>query len=148
MNIHELLQKERKDICQSRIQSFRHRFDNGHFYLACHAALPVALTPDLLYCLWANFQQDIHGKPLEIPWIAVSDLLLSGLCEEVGNELYEMDAGIRDELLNQLKNHPSFGSERIREVAEFLLAYVEQPFNHSDLDEWDFAEAQTWVSLA
>jgi hypothetical protein len=63
-----------------QIATYRQRFGEGHFYLACHAALPLALTPDLLYRLWANVQSDRHDTHLNIPWIAVSDLLLSGLC--------------------------------------------------------------------
>ncbi|NET85943.1 MAG: formylglycine-generating enzyme family protein, partial [Moorea sp. SIO1F2] len=74
-----------------RIQSFRDKFGDAHLYFAYHAAFPIALTPDLLYCLWANFQQDIQGDNLNIPWIAVADLLLSPLCHEVGHELYEME---------------------------------------------------------
>jgi hypothetical protein len=75
------------ELATQRIEVFRRRFGDGHFYLACHAALPIALTPDLLYCLWANFQRDVSGEVLEIPWIAVSDVLLH-LCDEVGHELY------------------------------------------------------------
>ena len=131
-----------------RIAAFRKRFGEGHFYLACHAALPLALTPDLLYCLWVNFQQDSHQELLDIPWIAVSDLILSNLCEEVGHELYEMDTPTRKELLKQLQNDSRFGLERTRELADFMMAYVEQQLDSADLDRRDFAEAQRWGALA
>lgn len=78
------------EAAQTRIAAFRQRFGEGHFYLACHAALPLSLTPDLLYSLWANFQQDGQEGLLDIPWIAVADLLLSNLCDCVGHDLYEM----------------------------------------------------------
>ena len=88
------------EILSQKVLSFRQRFGEAHFYLACHAALPLALTPDLLYRLWANFQRDIYGEDLQIPWIAVADLLLSSLCQEVTYEIYEMDAIVRNILLN------------------------------------------------
>ncbi|MBM0744089.1 hypothetical protein JOY44_21120 [Phormidium sp. CLA17] len=131
-----------------RIESFRQRFGDGHFYLACHAALPLALTPDLLYSLWANFQRDDHGEAIEIPWIAVADLMLSNLCKEVGNELYEMDQPIRDDLLNQLQNDSRFGLERLQALADFVMAYVEQQLDSPDLDIRDLATGQKWRALA
>jgi hypothetical protein len=131
-----------------RVELFRQRFGDGHFHLACHASLSLALTPDLLYRLWANFQRDVQDELLDIPWIAVSDLLLSSLCEEVGEELYEMEDGAREELLKQLRNHPKLGEARLKEVAEFMMAYVKPQLNHPDLDVRDLAEGQHWRSLA
>jgi len=131
-----------------RIESFRQRFGDGHFYLACHAALPLALTPDLLYSLWANFQRDTHGEAIDIPWIAVADLMLSNFCKEVGNELYEMDQAVRDDLLNQLRNDSRFGLERLRELADFVMAYVERQLDSPDLDVRDLATGQKWRALA
>ena len=131
-----------------RIEAFRQRFGDGHFYLACHAALPLALTPDLLYSLWANFQRDIHGEAINIPWIAVADLMLSNLCKEVGNELYEMDQAVRDDLLNQLQNDSRFRLERLQALADFVMAYVEQQLDSPDLDVRDLAQGQQWRALA
>ena len=72
----------RNNIATRRINLFEKRFGKPHLYLAYHAAFPLALTPELLYRLWANFQQDIDGIVLDIPWEAVGDILLSSLCEE------------------------------------------------------------------
>ncbi|MEH2317871.1 GUN4 domain-containing protein [Nostoc sp.] len=135
-------------IAKRRIESFSKRFGEPHFYLACHAAFPLALTPDLLYRLWANFQQDVNNNLLNIPWIAVADLLLSNLCNEVGYELYEIDWAIRNELLNQLKNNPCFGQQRILQLSDFLLAYMREQLNSSNPDTRDFAQAQKWTALA
>ena len=96
------------EVAHRRIEAFEKRFGEAHLYLAYHAAFPLALTPDLLYRLWANFQRDIHGEVLNIPWIAVADLLLSSLCDEVGHELYEMDNAIRQELLKRLEADERF----------------------------------------
>lgn len=138
----------RLEVAYRRIESFRKRFGEPHLYLAYHAAFPLALTPDLLYRLWANFQRDIHGEVLNIPWIAVADLLLSSLCDEVGHELYEMDGAVRKALLSELEASPRFGNQRINDLSDFLLAYVQQQLDSPDLDTRDFAQAQRWTALA
>ncbi|MDZ7959531.1 MAG: formylglycine-generating enzyme family protein [Aulosira sp. DedQUE10] len=131
-----------------RIRYVRERFGEGHLYFAYHAAFPLALTSDLLYRLWANFQRDIHGEVLNIPWIAVADLLFSALCEEVGHELYEMNKVVRAQLLGELKASPRFGNQRMQELTEFLLNEVQQDLDSSDLDVRDLAQAQRWAALA
>ena len=131
-----------------RINSFEKSFGKSHLYLAYHAAFPLALTPELLYHLWANFQQDIDGEAIDIPWVAVGDILLSNLCEEVGNELYEMDVEIRGELLQRLKQDPKFGQERIIQLSDFLLQYVQQQLKSDDIDIREFAKVQKWTALA
>lgn len=143
----------RQTVAIGRIESFEKRFRKPHLYLAYHAAFPLALTPDLLYRLWANFQQDIHGELLNIPWEAVADLLLSSLCEEVGHELYEMDSAVRNELLRRLKADEKFYNanskqDRILQLSDFLLEYVDRQLQSEDLDVRDFAEAQHWTALA
>ncbi|BAY26832.1 hypothetical protein NIES2100_66480 [Calothrix sp. NIES-2100] len=136
------------EVASRRIKSFGQRFGEAHLYLAYHAAFPLALTPDLLYHLWANFQQDIHGELLNIPWLAVADLLLSGLCDEVGYELYEMKTTVRDLLLRELKSNSRFGEKRINELSDFLLTYVREQIDSHDPDIRDFAQAQRWTALA
>jgi formylglycine-generating enzyme required for sulfatase activity len=142
------MNKVRLEVAHRRIESFAKRFGTGHLYLAYHAAFPLALTPDLLYRLWANFQKDIYGEVLEIPWIAVADLLLSSLCDEVGHELYEMVLPVRNELLKGLKEDKRFGSRRIYELSDFLLEYARQLVQSDDPDIRDFAQVQQWVALA
>lgn len=136
------------EVASRRIESFGQRFGEPHLYLAYHAAFPLALTPDLLYRLWANFQRDIQKQELKIPWLAVADLLLSSLCDEVGHELYEMDTAVRNALLRELKANPRFGQKRINELSDFLLIYVRQQLESHDPDMRDFALAQRWTALA
>jgi len=131
-----------------RIASFEKRYGKPHLYLAYHAAFPLALTADLLYHLWINFQQDIHGRVLDIPWVAVADILLSPLCEEVGRELYEMDGEVRQELLKQLQADANFSQQRILQLSDFLLEYVQPQLYSDNLDIQDFAQAQQWTALA
>lgn len=108
----------KKQQAIDRIQAFRNRFTESHLEFARHAAFPLALTPDLLYRL-----RDYHFQPkLQVPWIAVADLLLSDLCGEVDEELYEMDSAIRQELLKGLSK------QRLQELSKFLLKYVKRNF--------------------
>ncbi|MDX2244920.1 MAG: formylglycine-generating enzyme family protein [Leptolyngbyaceae cyanobacterium bins.302] len=137
-----------QDAAIRRIFAFKGRFGEAHFYFACHAAFPLALTPDLLYRLWANFQTDSYGEPLNIQWMAVADLLLSSLCEEVGHELYEMPLEIRNALLQELKQNNRFGASRIHELAEFLAVQVSRDLDSTDIDLRDYAESQYWIALA
>lgn len=138
----------RQRAAQHQIATFTRRFGSAHLYLSYHAAFPLSLTPELLYQLWANFQTDQTGVALNIPWIAVADLLLSGLCREVGHELYEMDAAVRIELLKQLQNEPHFGSQRIQQLAEFVLVYIQHQLNSPDPDLREVARTQRWTALA
>ncbi|WP_265275217.1 glycoside hydrolase family 25 protein [Nostoc sp. KVJ3] len=135
-------------VANRRIESFSKRFGKAHLYLAYHAAFPLALTPNLLYRIWANFQRDIHAQVLDIPWIGVADLLLSSLCDEAGHELYEMDLSIRNVLLKRLQEDEKFGQQRINELSKFLLDYVQQQLQSDDPDLRDFAQAQYWTAIA
>ncbi|WP_414579478.1 hypothetical protein [Anabaena sp. CCY 9402-a] len=101
----------------------------------------------ITYSLWANFLRDIYGDFLNIPWIAVADVLLSGLCEEVGHELYEMDLAIRNLLVKHLKEDKRFGQARINELSDFLLDYIRQQFQSDDFDT-EFVQSQRWIALA
>jgi len=135
-------------LAKRRLETFEDRFGKAHLHLAYHAALPLALTPDLMYRLWANFQQDVHGELLNVPWVVVADLLLSSLCEEVGHELYEMNRDVRAALLDQLKHDVRFGQLRIWELSEFLLTYVQQQLGSPDADIRDRAKAQRWAAIS
>lgn len=143
-----LLPETRSQEIEQAIASFKRRFTQAHVYLAYHAALPIALTPHLTYCLWANFPMDIAKHDLKMPWIAVADLLLSPLCQEVGHELYEMNADLRNYLLDQMIHHPSFGQKRVEELAHFLLSYVQRELNDSKSSTQTLAQAQRWTALA
>ncbi|NER33663.1 MAG: pentapeptide repeat-containing protein [Oscillatoria sp. SIO1A7] len=138
----------RPEAASQYIASFEKRFGKPHLYLAYHAALPLAVTPDLLYSLWANFQRDCQGRSLNIPWVAVANLLLSGLFKEVGYELYEMDDAVKSQLLEGLKKDEALGQKRIIDLSLFLGEYVRQQLYSEDIDLQDFAKAQHWTALA
>lgn len=66
-------QEREKRVAVERIVGFAKQFDEVHLNLACHAAFPLVLTPDLLYQIWAHFVP-------EAPWSGVARVLLSRLC--------------------------------------------------------------------
>ncbi|MFC9356448.1 tetratricopeptide repeat protein [Rhodococcus sp. NPDC057014] len=86
--------------------------------LACHAALPVALNPDLVHLLRVNYFLD---PPAVLPYTAEASLLLSPLCTEVDQDLYVIDPDLRDLLLQRLVKE--FGNGRLRDVARLLWEY-------------------------
>src|SRR5215213_4972946 len=92
-------------VFQQRINQFR-AFSEANYVFACQAAVPLLLTPDLLYQLWNNFKHYQYvfdqQETYRIPHLAVSDLLLSSLCHEVGFELYELYKDVRELLLCDL----------------------------------------------
>jgi hypothetical protein len=132
-------QERAKRVAVERIVGFAKQFDEVHLNLACHAAFPLVLTPDLLYQIWAYFVP-------EAPWSGVARVLLSRLCRQVGHEMYEMDIAVRNLLLRELKEQ--FGQERLEELGEFLLDYVAQALVQDDPDTQDLAQAQEWTALA
>ena len=136
------------DVAEQYIHAFANSFGRSHLLLAYHAAFPLALTPDLLYRLWAYFQRDIQGDFLEIPWVAAPELLLSNLCREVGEELYEMDTTIRSALLRRLQADEKFGPQRIQQLSEFMLDYIQNQLHSHNPDVKDFAQSQRWTVLA
>ncbi|MGK7893222.1 MAG: NACHT domain-containing protein [Xenococcus sp. (in: cyanobacteria)] len=138
------------DVAKRRIAKFEDKFGKPHLYFAYHAAFPLVLTPDLLYCLWQTFQRNVQNEVIGIPWIAVANILLSNLCQEVDSELYEMDLAIRQELLRRLRDDNKFGEDRIRQLSKFLIEYTEQQLrlNSDDPDIQEFAKAQRWSALA
>ena len=132
-------QEREMRVAVERVVGFAQEFGEAHLNLACHAAFPLSLTPDLLYQIWANLAP-------ETPWTAVARILLSRLCNEVGSEIYEMDNSVRNLLLRQLK--VQFGQERFDLLGEFLLEYVKQRLTDDDRDTEDLRQAQQWTALA
>lgn len=48
-------QERKMRVAVERVVGFAQEFGEAHLNLACHAAFPLSLTPDLLYQIWANF---------------------------------------------------------------------------------------------
>jgi hypothetical protein len=128
-------------------------YGDGHFLLACYAALPVVLTPDLLHRLWFNFSTyEYREQVLEIHRIAVADLLLSSLFEEISYETYEMPQAIRNVLMEYWQ-HAARGENttkvpQVEKVAAFLLQYIKVYRNENHKIDQAFRDAQEWMALS
>lgn len=129
-----------------------HEYGDGHFLLACYAAFPVLLTPDLLYQLWLNFSTyNDRGETHEIARVAVADILLSSLCEEVSFEMYEMSPNIRNVLMDYwqqaARGENKLAVPSIEKVATFLLQYIQSYKNSNHKDAQAFRDAQEWMAM-
>ncbi|MEH1976096.1 MAG: hypothetical protein V7L02_23355, partial [Nostoc sp.] len=129
------------DIAVERVVGFAQKFDRAHLDLACHAAFPQTLTPDLLYQIWLRFVP-------QAPWTAVARILLSRLCREVGYELYEMDVAVRNLLLTELKEDERFGKQQLDKLEDFYTQYLERKFGKEEGQEEDLTQPQYWIALA
>lgn len=119
-----------------QIKSFLNRYPT-HEELLLHAAFPLALTPDLLYCLRENFTPGT-------PWIAVSDILLF-LCDSVGFQLYEISPEIRHELLTEFKKQ---NINKLYQLSDFMVAYIRQQLKNNYRADEDLGAAPHWTALS
>ncbi len=121
--------------------SFENSFGSLHSLLACHAAFPLFLTPELINLIRINFLDNEN-----IPWIAESDFLLSPLCSSIGEGIYKVDQSAREIMLIDLQNRYSFDSNYVYKLASFLQSYVE---NTSEIDQNpDIRQTHSFISSA
>ncbi len=113
--------------CRRFTSDYYQEYRFGHFLLAAYASVPALLTPDLLYRIWMNFSTYRWGNETEaIHRVAVADLLLSGLCREIGYELYEMPDTIRFAFRKWLEDaQPDWVGQNLANPLE-IAAFVEQ----------------------
>ena len=111
------------DLTTRRTRVVEERHGKETLKLAIHAAFPLTITSDLLYCLRENFLPDC-------PWYAVANVLASGLCTTIGYDLYEMEEETRNGLLEKLTDE--FGTERTQNLANFMAQYILNRFKQED----------------
>ncbi|MFH7245852.1 MAG: SUMF1/EgtB/PvdO family nonheme iron enzyme [Spirulina sp.] len=130
-----------KDLAEQRVSAFEQRYGRQATHLAAHAAFPLALTTDVVYCIRETFLPDC-------PWYATADVLLSGLCTPAGYDLYDMEAATRRYLLRYLADQ--FGESRILELERFMVAYLRHHLIRENPDERALllGEKPHWTSLA
>ena len=133
-------QPKTKSLAERRLRVFEKSYGAEALDLACHAAFPLTLTSDLVYCLREQFQ-------LPCPWYTAADLLLSGLCRSVGYDLYEMDGETRNVLLRRLCDR--FGESRLYELEAFVAAYIQHRLQLEKTDRPRvLGNKAEWVALA
>src|SRR5262245_60286698 len=128
------LTNERHARGREMVEEFLRRFAEKADYraLACHAALPLMLTPELLKYLRHEFLPHVS-------WVAEVDLLLSKLCDEAAEGVYVMKRDARAYLIRQMREDETLGEVRIEAVNRLLierLDYLER--NHPAIlpHEW------------
>ena len=125
------------------VLAFERRFGQKHLKLACYAALPLILTPELVNLIHINFLDH-----LAIDWIAETDFLLSPLCRSVSEGVYEVKPCIREVLLMELEEF--YGQQRSdeikREIAKFLWIYLKQKPNINQRPE--HRQTHEWIARA
>ena len=132
-------------LVQRRLNDFKRRcgeYGDAALKLAYHAALPVALNPELLHFLRINFFLD---PPPPLPYTVEFEFFTSGLSREIDAELYEIEPEIRDVLLQGLSRE--YGLERIREVATLLWQYVEHHSPWADRVELERSQQLTALNF-
>jgi formylglycine-generating enzyme required for sulfatase activity len=137
----ERRQRFSQDPTELRVRAFERRYGRQATNLAAHAAFPLTLTTDVVYCLRESFLPDC-------PWYAAADVLLSGLCVPVGHDLYEMEAATRRYLLRYLRDQ--FGESRIQVVETFMVAYLRHQLTGATPDHRALllGEKPRWTALA
>jgi len=166
MTIEEWLNTRRKEdnidhTYYGRLSHFIRRYtDNelgygkGHFLFALYASVPVLLTPDLLHTLWFNFKTyQVENETFQtIHPVAVTDLLMSGICREVKRNTYELLLPIRlflNNLLQELEQYPPselaelvLDKKTTQKLAEFCMYYANQHPQYQYTQDWACKEAQ------
>lgn len=130
------------------IDSFRHRYGEPHYFLLLHTSIPIALTPDLLKHLWIVFTKEDSTCPYDVPYVAIADIIISCLCEEVGHELYEMRKEVRNKLVDDIKNYPGLEERRVHQISRFLVEYAKQHYYDENIDVRNLMESQEISALA
>jgi formylglycine-generating enzyme required for sulfatase activity len=102
-------------IARQQIELFEEEFPEAIAF-ACHAAFPLTLTTELVYYLRQRFFPGLD-------WSVAPELLLSGLCDAVGYDLYDMSLAVRGLLLDRLVK--DYGELRLEELAAEMGAYIE-----------------------
>ena len=132
----------RLKTAQRHVQAFERKCGRSALHLAYHAALPVALNTEFLHLLRINFFLD---PPESLPYTAESDLLLSPLCREIGNDLYEIDPTVRGVLLQGLVE--VYGQARLHRVAALLWHYSERHAPWSEQVRLELAQQLTALNV-
>jgi ATPase family associated with various cellular activities (AAA) len=129
-------------LAEKRVNDFKNKYGEVALQLAYHAALPVALNADLLHLLRINFFLD---PPAALSYTAEFELLLSPLCREIDEGLYEIEPEIRDILLQGLCSINR--GQRIKDVATLLWQYIDRDAVWIDRVELERAQQLTVLNF-
>ena len=124
---------------KDEVDRFVKRFKNDDYrLLACYAALPLVLTPELVHFLRNQF---LRGT---VPWVAEADFLLSELCQEVGYEQFAMRLPVREYLIGEMRER--LGEPQMEKAARLILDYARHLGRTHVIDKQELA-AQQWSAM-
>ena len=140
----------------------RARYGLGHLVFACHASFPLLLSPELANLIWLNFGSYASRRAApsttqqKIDAVTVSDFLLSPLVRPVANRQYEVLPEIRSYFLYLLKDSrwfnlfgiQTFGESRLKELADFILLYLQDKKAQRENEVTGFHQLNRWSALA
>jgi formylglycine-generating enzyme required for sulfatase activity len=129
-------------LAKKRVSDFQLKYGDRALELAYHAALPVAFNAELLHLLRINFFVD---TAVDLPYDTEFQLLLSPLCREIDEDLYEIEPEIRDILLGRLQ--PIDNGARVRDVASLLKQYIDRYTPWHDRKELQRAQQLTAFNI-
>ncbi|HQY93952.1 SUMF1/EgtB/PvdO family nonheme iron enzyme, partial [Caldilinea sp.] len=108
--------------------------------LACYAAMPLVLTPELL-----NYLHNRFLAAYAIPWVVEVDLLLSDLMRPVDAELYAMPPATRAYLLAELRRR--VGDAELQRVARVLIHYTRHLARTNPYLDDEELRTQQWAAM-
>ena len=128
---------------EREVVEFEREFGQKHLRFACHAALPLIVTPELLNLIRINFLSNER-----IPWVAEIDLPLFSLCRPIDQGIYTLEPGVREILFVKLENlYGQEYAEQIKlEIARFLLVYWAQ--KQDVILNSEIKQYQEWIARA
>lgn len=108
-------------IAKKRVHDFEDKYGHTAFTFACYAALPAVLNADLVHLLRINFFLD---PPNSLPYASEFEFLLSPLCQEIDDGLYEIKSEIRGILLEKL--YAIVDKQQLTDITNFISQYIDR----------------------
>lgn len=132
----------------AEVMQFAARCGEDALCLALHAAVPQSFRAELLHLLRLNFVPDA-----QVGHVVEADVLLASFCEALGGGYYQFEPAVRALLLSDLmRQYAGEVPQRVQQVADFLLHYVERSEQESRSTRdrlWlNYLEIQRWVAHA
>jgi hypothetical protein len=143
-------QLERAELLWSDYKNKLSVYGENALLFAYHAALPVALTPELLHLIRINFFLDPPDEAEDnwtpLPYWIEFDFLVSSICHQVDDGLYEIEPTVRDILLEKLVLTYKH-TERIQEIASLLWQYTTDHLDWEDREGLERAQQLTALNF-
>lgn len=131
-----------------RTRRWFQRHSEAHRLFALHASVPLTLTPDLSFAIWACFGSPGDVSLPSMPWHVVTDLLFSPFCRNVGGDRFQLDPDLRSYLLEEARVDEHVGESRITAVARLQREFAQSALASSvgSTSRRAMARAEVWAA--